>query len=129
MSSLCVRCGSKEHTTREHDEGKINKGKGVGLKKEENRFFTEIRSERLVKAQKKLMDARVVHPSCWHATNGKINAIPDVIDPFFQLHSMQKKEYGQCVVHWEKRSNCPCLKCKKAKEKLALNALRRVGKA
>lgn len=110
---ICIRCGSRAHTTREHDEGKHlapgEKGaapaaikKKDGPKKNDTGPTTGV---------KKLF---VHHDRCWARPNANAG-IPDVIEPPFRLQVYE----DPCIASWQSRDQCLCKLCEKKAKKVA----------
>ena len=133
----CIRCGSKEHSTRDHDEGKIGGAASPSLK----RAKTPNAVRRLGSATPRspgphspsrnlALKSKALQPdSCWKSV-GRSPGIPDVLDPPFR----ERTPDGQCLTLQSRlpsalKDKCPCKACQKRAEKDALNALRRQGKA
>jgi hypothetical protein len=135
----CIRCGSKDHSTREHDEGKIGGAASPNVK----RAKSPGASHRLPSAsidrgspgphspsRNLALKAKSLQPEmCWKSV-GRCPGIPEILDPPFR----ERGDDGQCLTLQSRlpgalKVKCPCKTCQKKAEKEALNALRRQGKA
>jgi hypothetical protein len=115
MSAVCIRCGSKEHSTRDHDEGKVA---GLAAPKKP--------PPKKAAPPPQNASGTIQHAVCWKSI-GRRPGIPDIVDkPLYDRWSTPAVDDPWfCNRH----ANCPCMKCEKKKAKLALEALRRQGKA
>eukprot|EP00759_Apiculatamorpha_spiralis_P007085 PhF_6_TR141/c0_g1_i1/m.77 len=111
----CVRCGSKEHSTRDHDEGKIGGGAASAAKPKPK-----------PKPKAAVVGKQgIVHPFCWQSVSRNcgipetIVARPDRRAPYVDPHGYE----------WSCRANCTCLKCQKKKRDRAMYAEERRKKS
>ena len=115
VASVCIRCGSKEHSTRDHDEGKI-----AGL--------APVKKPPPKKAAPPPNPTgKVKHKVCWSAPLRR-PGIPDIIEKPLR-DRWEAPNVSDPFLTCKMHVNCPCLKCELKKKKLALEALRRQGKA
>jgi hypothetical protein len=117
MAAVCIRCGSREHSTRDHDEGNIPGGKAAPKKPP---------PKKAVEKPKDAPAAKLQHPVCWKNPTKKWK-IPDIMDK--PLPGRWTPPQDNIEVECYRHPFCPCLKCQKAKQKKELEALRRIGKA
>mmetsp|Transcript_71873 Transcript_71873/g.83534 ORF Transcript_71873/g.83534 Transcript_71873/m.83534 type:complete len:119 (-) Transcript_71873:78-434(-) len=115
VASVCIRCGSKEHSTRDHDEGKV-----AGLAP------VKKAAPKKPPPPPKNPTGIIQHKTCW-ASVGRRPGIPDILDKPLgdRWLSPAMDDPWFCQRHVD----CPCLKCENKRKKLALEALRRQGKA
>lgn len=113
MAAVCIRCGSKEHSTRDHDEGKV-----AGLPPAPKK--SKPKKEPVSDAS-----GKIKHKTCW-ASVGRRPGIPDIVEkPLIDRWTTPPMDDPWFC----KRSvDCDCVKCDKKREKLRLAALRRLGK-
>lgn len=115
MSAVCIRCGSKEHSTRDHDEGKVAGLPPVPKKPPPKKV-----------APPPELGGKIQHAVCWKSV-GRRPGIPDVVEK--PLNDRWNAPDVDDPWFCNRHVNCPCMKCEKKKMKLALDALRRAGKA
>lgn len=138
---LCIRCGSKEHSTRDHDEGKTG---APPIKSGTSESFGNTAASPKRSTQKRATSAsptsktknsalysspaRVQPPNCWKSV-GRNPGIPDIIAPKI----IERRDDGECIAFLSDMPNglklkCPCKVCQKKAEKATLDSLRRQGK-
>ncbi|CUF11090.1 Hypothetical protein, putative [Bodo saltans] len=117
MSAVCIRCGSKEHSTRDHDEGKVA-GLPAAPKKPP--------PKKAPISAEQLRTGKIQHAVCWKS-GGRRPGIPDIIEK--PLNDRWATPGVDDPWFCNRHVTCPCLKCEKKRAKLALDALRRAGKA
>jgi hypothetical protein len=119
MASVCIRCGSKEHSTREHDEQKAG-GKSGGAADKPKRPASSKPAAEKVAAKV----TRVQHAKCWdHCL--RPSGIPDVIDK-----PLPERFYRDPAQEsWFHRTACPCVDCEKRALRKRTEQMRRLGKA
>ena len=121
MAAVCIRCGSKEHSTRDHDEGKIPGGKPAAAPKKVPPKSAPATPADLRKP--------LQHKVCWKTITRRAG-IPALMDPLRdkpirEKFVERKHESFLCQQH----INCPCLSCENKKKKAELDWLRKTGKA
>jgi hypothetical protein len=121
-AAVCIRCGSKDHSTRDHDEGKIPGGKAAAApKKPPPKTAPAVGADGKVKP--------LQHRVCWKkvSRNAGIPALFDPLrdKPIRERYVERKHESFQVQEH----VNCPCLACEKKKAKAELDWARKTGKA
>jgi hypothetical protein len=123
-AAVCIRCGSKEHSTRDHDEGRIPGGKAAAApKKPPPKSAPPVGGD----GQKK--PAKLQHRDCWKKVPRNAG-IPALFDPLRDKPIREKfvDKKHDIFVHQE-HLNCPCATCEKKRAKAALDWARKQGKA
>ena len=117
MAAVCIRCGSKEHTTREHDEK--NAGKPGGDKPK------RLASAKPAAEKSSAMKVtKVTHPKCWDNCL-RPDGIPDIIDK-----PLRERFYRDPPQEsWFHRAACECADCEKKALRKRTEMMRRLGKA
>ena len=118
MAAVCIRCGSKEHTTREHDEQKAG-GKAAVSDKPKRLASTKPAAEKTPSKS-----SRVQHPKCWDNCL-RPNGIPDIIDKPLR----ERFYHDPPQESWFHRSACSCVECEKKAIRKRTETMRRLGKA
>ena len=123
MAAVCIRCGSKEHTTREHDEQK-GPGKPGGAGDKPKRPATAAAGGKKPAAENKALTriTRLSHPKCWDPCRKPLG-IPDIIDK--PLRDRFYKDPAQ--ESWFHREDCGCAVCEKKAARRRLDLQRRLG--
>jgi hypothetical protein len=120
MSSLvCIRCGSRDHTTRDHDEGKVGKGLKPSSPKK-TRPASSSANAAGSGSPREEKKTQVTHDRCFK-TSLKSPGIPDILDPPFRERNY--RDLPQ--TNWTCRENCHCKECEKKRLKKAQNAAKR----
>jgi hypothetical protein len=102
LAAVCIRCGSKEHSTREHDEQKAGKKPAAEKKKPAAAKPAAAAATALTKPSK------IQHSMCWNATM-KVEGIPDIIDKPLRDRFYQDPPNES----WSHRAACTCTICEK----------------
>lgn len=144
MSALmiCIRCGSKEHSTRDHDEGKTGAapiksatGEKFGSAASPKRPATAHRAKSAGPSSPQGRNAalysspsRVQPAACWKSV-GRNPGIPDIIAPKI----IERSATGDCISFLGNlpggiKIKCPCKVCQRKEEKAIIDTLRRQGK-
>lgn len=124
MASQCIRCGSKEHTTREHDEQKVKapqKAKAPGAAKRPASPQGGDGLKRRNAALHKI--TKVAHPTCFSVPS-KLTGIPEIIDKPLRDRFYQDPEPQS----WMHRALCECQQCEKKRNKRRIDMQRRFHK-
>ena len=118
LAHQCIRCGSREHSTREHDEQKAGK---PAEKPKPKRAATAVPD-----AKRALLyrDTKIQHPKCFK-TSLKPVGIPDIIDAkipdrFFKEANPES---------WFHRALCECADCQKKVKKRNIDNERRIARS
>ncbi len=121
-AAVCIRCGSKEHSTRDHDEGKIPGGKPIAAPKKPPPKSAPVRdADGKIKA--------LQHRVCWKK-NARSCGIPALYDPLRDKPIREKfQEQKHESFKAQEHINCPCLLCEKKKQKADLIWARKLGQA
>ena len=111
MAQVCVRCGSKDHSTRDHDEGNYPGGKAAG------------KAASKPKPKPKPVQASgkqgLIHTKCWtdlrcdfsNRRDSGPTCIPEILDkPDKRVPYSDPAAYA-----WSCREGCTCLNCAKKK--------------
>ena len=117
MAAVCIRCGSKDHTTREHDERKGGTGAKEKPKPKLQRPASAVEGDG---KRNKYAITKVVHPKCFQA-GGRNIGIPDVIDKPVRERFYQ----DPCAENWGKRGICECQACEKKRNRRRIEQSRR----
>ena len=117
LAAVCIRCGSKDHTTREHDERKVAT-KDVAKPKPKTPKAAPAADEG--KKVGRFTITKVQHKTCWTAV-GRNPGIPDVIDKPVRERFFHDPA-AQC---WDKRGICECAQCEKKRNRARLERSRR----
>eukprot|EP00744_Colponema_vietnamica_P020363 GILI01028924.1.p1 GENE.GILI01028924.1~~GILI01028924.1.p1 ORF type:complete len:143 (-),score=5.35 GILI01028924.1:109-537(-) len=135
---LCIRCGSKEHSTRDHDEGKtgaapIKSGTGAGSpaaspKAAQKRATSASPTSKGKNSALYVSPSRVQPPNCWKSV-GRNPGIKDIIAPKI----IERRDDGECIAFLSDvpgglKIGCPCKVCQRKAEKAIIDTLRRQGK-
>ena len=108
---ICIRCGSKTHTTRDHDEGKIGGAAGAaGAKKKKDSSSAQAGAA----TSSGVKSLYVHHDTCW-ARPSRNPGIPDVVEPPFRMQPFS----DPCIAGWGSRDQCLCRECEKKRKKAA----------
>jgi hypothetical protein len=120
--TLCIRCGSKDHSTRDHDEGKHLAGGAPGPPPAAKPRKLASAAPKEKKAAPKYSIVPAKHDVCWNA-GGKLPGIPDIID-----RPCRTLEYRDpCPDSWNHRDECQCTKCEKRRMRRRTDMARRMG--
>ena len=117
MVVQCIRCGSRDHTTREHDEGKVVGGVKASKNQAKTIKQTELHHDRPQSKQ-------VQHDHCWKGT-ARQTGIPDVIDKPFR----ERFYHDPPRANWLEREPCSCKECEKKKKKKDIELSKRTANA
>ena len=118
-ANICIRCGSRDHTTRDHDEGKAGVKAAAKPTPKKTRPATAGSPNA---ADKKPKTTIVAHDKCFK-TSLKSPGIPDIVDPPFRERNYKDQEQTL----WFCRENCTCKACEKKRSKRAADLARRFG--
>ena len=110
VAVLCIRCGSRAHTTRDHDEGKIGPGAGAAAKKPGAKKAVGVGTDHSAG----VTALYVHHDKCW-ARPQRSPGIPEVIEPQFRMQPFE----DPCIASWSDRDVCLCKLCEKKRKKAA----------
>jgi hypothetical protein len=124
LASFCIRCGSKEHTTRDHDEQKISGAAKLSDKPKKlgGAAKSGAKGAAAALSPTALKPAKVQHPKCWDACR-RPEGIPDIID-------RDRKPLRDRIYHdpaqenWAHRAECECVACTKKATKRRIEAER-----
>ena len=78
MKVVCIRCGSTEHSTREHDEGRIGDA-AEGQTPQVEKLSTWEKKQRATEAY--IAAGRAVHALSWKNHFQNKATIPDIVEP------------------------------------------------
>ena len=110
MDQICIRCGSRAHSTRDHDEGRAN-GPGAAVAAAGKKPAPKKNASGPSVGVKSLY---IHHDRCWGRPS-RNPGIPDVIEPPFRLQVYE----DPCVASWQDRDQCLCKDCEKRRKKVA----------
>lgn len=117
----CIRCGSKDHTTRDHDEGKA--GKSMEKPKPKAAPRPTAAAPALDSKTGRPVIAKVQHPKCWSNPTRR-DSIPDCVD-----RPLRERFYHDPEAEsWFHRTECECKECEKKRAKRQLDWDRRFNK-
>ena len=111
-AQICVRCGSRDHSTRDHDEGKVH---GGGTKSSSKPSALKPPPKAVSKKASGKESSVVTHKACWSSVQRNCG-IPDFFakpDKTVFYHDPQNALPGWYVSTC--RQNCGCEKCQKKK--------------
>lgn len=122
---ICIRCGSRAHTTRDHDEGKTGGvaaaaaggGTSAAAGKKKKADSATVAKAGVSASVKNLF---VHHDKCWSRTSPS-PGIPDVIEPPFRMQPYD----DPCIASWGSRDECLCKECEKKRKKTAFQESQR----
>eukprot|EP01084_Bolivina_argentea_P205899 351647_1 len=118
---ICIRCGARDHTTRDHDEGKTGAG-GPAKAAAPKAPSKKGTSKAPVAAPVKRLYTPVSHERCFK-TSLKSPGIPELIDP--PLRELGYKDLT--MTNWGCRDGCFCQKCEKRRLKKLTDMQKRFG--
>jgi len=122
MAGVCIRCLSKDHTTRDHDEGKVG---GVAAKSVAPAVKRAV-TPTLGSAKRKVAEYKPLqHQSCWKTTVRR-PGIPEMIDKPLRDDWRERKHMDENTPH--EHLACSCKTCEQKRKKKELEYLRRTGK-
>ncbi len=132
---ICIRCGSRAHSTRDHDEGKVAGAAGAAAdpKKKKKTSQSPAPGAKAGAAggaaaaagakggpSETLKKLYVHHDKCW-ARPARNPGIPDVIEPPFRMQPFE----DPCIASWSDRDECLCKECEKKRKKSAFQESQR----
>lgn len=116
VATICIRCGSKEHTTREHDEM-------TNPKKKINPNAAKKAAATAQTIESKLQAGWLTPDRCWQRIKPH-PGIPEVLDKPFR----DRFYADPCLTKFHCREPCPCKKCVGQRNKRAIELQKRLAR-